>query len=52
MTKWVKYTGILVAVSLIIIATLTTVVLAQGPENDDGSCDVCGQETGEGLTHG
>ncbi len=53
MNKWFKILGISVMVALIVSA-IAGVALAQGPidEDGDGLCDVCGEETGDGLGRG
>ena len=51
MNKWLKIGAIVVVVALG-IAALGGIALAQGPKDDEGTCDTCGEEMGEGYRRG
>ena len=51
MNKWLKIGAIVVVVALGIVA-LSGIALAQGPKDNEGTCDTCGEEMGEGYGRG
>ena len=53
MKKWFKVLGMSLA-AVLVLSAIAGVALAQGPvdENDDGLCDECGEELGDGLMRG
>lgn len=54
MNKWIKISGIAIVAVLVLTMLVGGVALAQGPvdEDNDGVCDICGQEIGSGSMHG
>ena len=51
MNKWLRIGVVGVVVALGVVA-LSGIALAQGPRDDEGTCDTCGEEMGEGFGRG